>query len=122
SQDRNDLPSLRHIQRRVMGLQRGLHLHRWDAPLGADALASRTGRRRMTYATRIPLPHDPSEALLSDGCAWCCDPLAVGEYGGDVLCGRCADEWTAEQEALDEIERVAEWASTKHAGLYRGLE
>lgn len=63
---------------------------------------------------------DPSEALLSDGCAWCCDPLAVGEYGGDVLCARCADEWTAEQEALDEIERVAEWATTRHAGLYRG--
>lgn len=76
----------------------------------------------MTYATRIHTPRDPSEALLSDGCAWCCDPLAVGEYGGDVLCARCADEWTAEQEALDEIERVAEWASTKHAGVYRGLE
>src|SRR5690606_10181302 len=74
----------------------------------------------MTCVTRIPLPHDPSEALLSDGCAWCCDPLAVGEYGGDVLCGRCDDEGTAEQEALDEIERVEEWASTKHAGVYRG--
>lgn len=76
----------------------------------------------MNAPTRIPTPHDPSDALLSDGCAWCCDIPAVGEYGGDVLCARCADEWTAEQEALDEIERVAEWASTKHAGLYRGLE
>ena len=76
----------------------------------------------MTYATRTPTPRDPSEALLSDGCAWCCDTPAVGEYGGDVLCARCADEWTAEQEALDEIERVAEWATTRHAGLYRGLE
>lgn len=76
----------------------------------------------MTYATRIPLPHDPSEALLSDGCEWCCDPLAVGEYGGDVLCGACADEWTAEQEALDEIERVEEWAqeSMRTAGVDRG--
>lgn len=74
----------------------------------------------MNAPTRIPTPRDPSEALLSDGCAWCCDTPAVGEYGGDVLCGRCADEWTAEQEALDEIERVAEWASTKHAGVYRG--
>jgi len=71
---------------------------------------------------RTPTPRDPSEALLSDGCAWCCDTPAVGEYGGDILCARCADEWTAEQEALDEIERVAEWASTRHAGLYRGLE
>ena len=76
----------------------------------------------MNAPTRIPTPRDPSDALLSDGCAWCCDTPAVGEYGGDVLCARCADEWTAEQEALDEIERVAEWASTKHAGLYRGLE
>jgi|SRR5690606_26733329 len=76
----------------------------------------------MTYVTRIPTPRDPSEALLSDGCAWCCDPLAVGEYGGDVLCGACADEWTAEQEALDEIERVEEWASQamRGAGVYRG--
>lgn len=76
----------------------------------------------MTYATRTPPPHGPSAALLAGGCAWCCDTPAVGEYGGDVLCARCADEWTAEQEALDEIERVAEWASTRHAGLYRGLE
>lgn len=74
----------------------------------------------MNAPIKITTPRDPSEALLSDGCAWCCDPLAVGEYGGDVLCARCADEWTAEQEALDEIERVAEWASTKHAGVYRG--
>lgn len=76
----------------------------------------------MNAPTRIPTPRDPSEALLSDGCAWCCDTPAVGEYGGDVLCARCADEWTAEQEALDEIERVAEWAQTRHAGLYRGME
>lgn len=76
----------------------------------------------MSAPIKITTPRDPSEAILSDGCAWCCDTPAVGEYGGDVLCARCADEWTAEQEALDEIERVAEWASTKHAGLYRGLE
>jgi uncharacterized Zn finger protein (UPF0148 family) len=78
----------------------------------------------MTYATRIPTPRDPSEAILSDGCAWCCDTPAVGEYGGDVLCARCADEWTAEQEALDEIERVAEWAqqSMRTAGVDRGME
>jgi len=76
----------------------------------------------MNAPIRTPTPRAPSEALLSDGCAWCCDTPAVGEYGGDVLCARCADEWTAEQEALDEIERVAEWATTRHAGLYRGLE
>jgi len=76
----------------------------------------------MTAPIRTPTPRDPSEALLSDGCAWCCDTPAVGEYGGDVLCARCADEWTAEQEALDEIERVAEWAqeNMRTAGVDRG--
>jgi hypothetical protein len=76
----------------------------------------------MSAPIKITTPRDPSEAILSDGCAWCCAFPAVGKYGGDVLCARCADEWTAEQEALDEIERVEEWASTKQAGLYRGLE
>jgi uncharacterized Zn finger protein (UPF0148 family) len=76
----------------------------------------------MTSPIKITTPRDPSEAILSDGCAWCCDTPAVGEYGGDVLCARCADEWTAEQEALDEIERVEEWAqeNMRTAGVYRG--
>lgn len=76
----------------------------------------------MNAPIKITTPRDPSEALLADGCSWCCDPLAVGEYGGDVLCGACADEWTAEQEALAEIERTREWAqeNMRTAGVYRG--
>lgn len=73
---------------------------------------------------RTPADRDPADDLLSDGCCQCCDFPAVGIYDGDVLCGPCADEWEAEQEALREIERVEEWAAQamRSAGVSRGAE